>query len=50
LFFSIELDFATLADIIGTKYGSMKIRYNENKSWDGSIHMLEFGFLVSNGV
>jgi len=49
-FFSIELDdFAGVADIIGRKYGSMKIPYNQNKSWAGSISMLVFGFLVSIG-
>jgi len=50
LFFSFELDdFAGVADIIGRKYGSMKIPYNQNKSWAGSISMLVFGFLVSIG-
>ncbi|KAK7356415.1 hypothetical protein VNO80_15686 [Phaseolus coccineus] len=39
-----------VADIIGRKYGSMKIPYNQNKSWAGSISMLVFGFLVSIGI
>ncbi|KOM28833.1 hypothetical protein LR48_Vigan588s004100 [Vigna angularis] len=39
-----------VADIIGRKYGSIKIPYNQNKSWIGSISMLVFGFLVSIGI
>ncbi|RDX74860.1 hypothetical protein CR513_45339, partial [Mucuna pruriens] len=39
-----------IADIIGRKYGSMKIPYNQNKSWAGSISMLVFGFFVSIGM
>lgn len=39
-----------VADIIGRRYGSMKIPYNPQKSWAGSISMLMFGFLVSIGM
>ncbi|XP_004496158.1 probable phytol kinase 1, chloroplastic isoform X1 [Cicer arietinum] len=39
-----------VADIIGRRYGSMKIPYNQKKSWAGSISMLIFGFLVSIGM
>ncbi|CAJ1976647.1 unnamed protein product [Sphenostylis stenocarpa] len=39
-----------VADIIGRRYGSMKIPYNQNKSWAGSISMLVFGFFVSIGM
>ncbi|XP_027366853.1 probable phytol kinase 1, chloroplastic [Abrus precatorius] len=39
-----------IADIIGRRYGSMKIPYNHKKSWAGSISMLVFGFLVSIGM
>ncbi|TKY51713.1 phytol kinase 1 [Spatholobus suberectus] len=39
-----------IADIIGRRYGSMKIPYNQKKSWAGSISMLVFGFLVSIGM
>ncbi|CAJ2629402.1 unnamed protein product [Trifolium pratense] len=39
-----------VADIIGRRYGSMKIPYNQSKSWAGSIAMLIFGFLVSIGM
>lgn len=47
---NIQLDgFPGVADIIGRRYGSMKIPYNQKKSWAGSISMLVFGFLVSIG-
>ncbi|KAG4983862.1 hypothetical protein JHK82_028700 [Glycine max] len=39
-----------IADIIGRRYGSMKIPYNEHKSLAGSMSMLVFGFLVSIGM
>ncbi|KAJ1404723.1 hypothetical protein SESBI_26301 [Sesbania bispinosa] len=39
-----------VADIIGRKYGSMKIPYNQKKSWAGSLSMFTFGFLVSIGM
>ncbi|KAH9768729.1 Phytol kinase 1 [Citrus sinensis] len=39
-----------VADIIGRRFGSMKIFYNEKKSWAGSISMFVFGFLVSIGM
>ncbi|KAJ1435839.1 putative phytol kinase 1, chloroplastic [Sesbania bispinosa] len=39
-----------VADIIGRKYGSMKIPYNQKKSWAGSLSMFTFGFLVSVGM
>ncbi|MED6108886.1 hypothetical protein PIB30_028348 [Stylosanthes scabra] len=39
-----------VADILGRRFGSMKIPYNKNKSWAGSISMLVFGFLVSIGM
>lgn len=48
--FNIELDgFAGIADIIGRRYGSLKIPYNQHKSLAGSMSMLVFGFLVSIG-
>ncbi|RYR37768.1 hypothetical protein Ahy_A09g042656 [Arachis hypogaea] len=39
-----------VADILGRRFGSMKIPYNQKKSWAGSISMLVFGFLVSIGM
>ncbi|KAF1879285.1 hypothetical protein Lal_00047959 [Lupinus albus] len=39
-----------VADIIGRRYGSIKIPYNRKKSWAGSISMLVIGFLVSLGM
>ncbi|CAL5209072.1 unnamed protein product [Lathyrus oleraceus] len=39
-----------VADIIGRRYGSIKIPYNQKKSWAGSIAMFIFGFLVSIGM
>ncbi|KAI8539718.1 hypothetical protein RHMOL_Rhmol09G0204600 [Rhododendron molle] len=38
-----------VADIMGRKFGSVKIPYNKNKSWAGSISMFIFGFLISMG-
>ncbi|XP_062091915.1 probable phytol kinase 1, chloroplastic isoform X2 [Humulus lupulus] len=39
-----------VADIMGRKFGSVKIPYNPGKSWAGSISMFVFGFLVSVGM
>ncbi|CAO2823387.1 unnamed protein product [Amaranthus hypochondriacus] len=39
-----------VADIIGRKFGTLKIPYNPKKSWAGSISMFAFGFLVSIGM
>ncbi|CAI8603978.1 unnamed protein product [Vicia faba] len=39
-----------VADIIGRRYGSIKIPYNQKKSWAGSISMFIFGCLVSIGM
>ncbi|KAK9911542.1 hypothetical protein M0R45_035443 [Rubus argutus] len=39
-----------VADIMGRKYGSIKIPYNQKKSWAGSISMFLFGSLVSLGM
>ncbi|KAI4346443.1 hypothetical protein L6164_007338 [Bauhinia variegata] len=39
-----------IADIIGRRFGSVKIPYNQRKSWMGSISMLIFGFLISIGM
>lgn len=36
-----------IADIMGRRFGSIKIPYNPLKSWAGSIAMFLFGFLVS---
>ena len=38
-----------LADIMGRRFGSVKIPYNKQKSWAGSISMFVFGFLISIG-
>ncbi|KAI9156131.1 hypothetical protein LWI28_001104 [Acer negundo] len=38
------------ADIIGRRFGSMKIFYNPKKSWAGSISMFISGFLISSGM
>ncbi|KAK2634152.1 hypothetical protein Ddye_028944 [Dipteronia dyeriana] len=38
------------ADIIGRRFGSMKIFYNPKKSWAGSISMFISGFLISTGM
>ncbi|PSR98861.1 Phytol kinase [Actinidia chinensis var. chinensis] len=39
-----------IADIIGRRFGAIKIPYNEKKSWAGSISMFIFGFLISMGM
>ncbi|XP_044460469.1 probable phytol kinase 1, chloroplastic [Mangifera indica] len=39
-----------VADIMGRKFGSVKILYNKKKSWAGSISMFVFGFLASVGM
>lgn len=39
-----------IADIMGRRYGSLKLPYNYQKSWAGSISMFMFGFLVSIGM
>lgn len=39
-----------VADIIGRRFGSLKIPYNQQKSWAGSISMFVFGFLLSIGM
>lgn len=36
-----------IADIMGRRFGTLKIPYNQQKSWAGSISMFLFGFLVS---
>ncbi|TXG49392.1 hypothetical protein EZV62_025267 [Acer yangbiense] len=41
--------FVGFADIIGRRFGSMKIFYNPKKSWAGSISMFISGFLISSG-
>ncbi|KAB1225293.1 putative phytol kinase 1, chloroplastic [Morella rubra] len=38
-----------VADIIGRRFGSIKLPYNQHKSWAGSISMFIFGFLISIG-
>lgn len=38
---------AGFADIIGRRYGSVKLPFNEKKSWAGSISMFISGFLLS---
>ncbi|XVF75665.1 hypothetical protein PTKIN_Ptkin13bG0205100 [Pterospermum kingtungense] len=38
-----------VADIMGRKFGSSKIPYNQKKSWVGSISMFVFGFFISMG-
>ncbi|CAI9759789.1 unnamed protein product [Fraxinus pennsylvanica] len=39
-----------IADIVGRRFGSVKIPYNRQKSWAGSVSMFLFGFLVSVGM
>ncbi|XP_040991465.1 probable phytol kinase 1, chloroplastic [Juglans microcarpa x Juglans regia] len=39
-----------VADIIGRRFGSMKLPYNQQKSWAGSISMFGCGFLISIGM
>ncbi|KAI8007419.1 hypothetical protein LOK49_LG07G01405 [Camellia lanceoleosa] len=39
-----------IADIMGRRFGSIKIPYNKKKSWVGSISMFIFGFLISVGM
>ncbi|XP_028793241.1 probable phytol kinase 1, chloroplastic isoform X1 [Neltuma alba] len=39
-----------IADIIGRRFGSVKIPYNKNKSLAGSISMLAFGSFISIGM
>ncbi|GLT93280.1 hypothetical protein SLE2022_110810 [Rubroshorea leprosula] len=39
-----------IADIMGRRFGSMKLPYNQQKSWAGSICMLVLGFLISLGM
>ncbi|XP_073002386.1 probable phytol kinase, chloroplastic isoform X2 [Typha latifolia] len=38
------------ADIIGRRYGAVKLPYNKKKSWIGSISMFASGFLFSIGM
>lgn len=38
-----------IADIVGRRFGSQKLPYNQQKSWAGSVSMFLFGFLVSVG-
>lgn len=38
-----------IADIMGRRFGSLKLPYNQQKSWAGSISMFVFGFLISIG-
>lgn len=47
--FSTSL-FIGVADIMGRKFGSIKIPYNQKKSWAGSISMFLFGFVISIGM
>ncbi|XP_031737373.1 probable phytol kinase 1, chloroplastic isoform X2 [Cucumis sativus] len=39
-----------IADIMGRKFGSKRLPYNQEKSWVGSISMFIFGFCVSIGM
>ncbi|KAJ7974970.1 Phytol kinase [Quillaja saponaria] len=39
-----------VADIFGRRFGAVKIPYNPQKSWAGSIAMFVFGFLFSTGM
>ncbi|KAJ6432958.1 hypothetical protein OIU84_020070 [Salix udensis] len=39
-----------VADIIGRRFGSMKLPYNQHKSWAGSVSMFICGFLISIGM
>ncbi|KAH9327163.1 hypothetical protein KI387_007341, partial [Taxus chinensis] len=39
-----------IADIMGRRFGGLKLPYNHEKSWAGSISMFVFGFLISLGV
>ncbi|KAG8651078.1 phytol kinase 1, chloroplastic isoform X3 [Manihot esculenta] len=39
-----------VADIMGRRFGSVKLPYNQQKSWVGSISMFIFGFLISIGM
>ncbi|XP_022742963.1 probable phytol kinase 1, chloroplastic isoform X1 [Durio zibethinus] len=39
-----------VADIMGRKFGSSKLPYNQSKSWAGSISMFVFGFFISMGM
>ncbi|XP_058109820.1 probable phytol kinase, chloroplastic isoform X1 [Magnolia sinica] len=38
------------ADIMGRRFGALKLPYNQQKSWIGSICMCLFGFAVSIGM
>jgi phytol kinase len=39
-----------LADIIGRRYGSGKLPWNQQKSWAGSLAMLLGGFIFATGI
>ncbi|XP_022938931.1 probable phytol kinase 1, chloroplastic [Cucurbita moschata] len=39
-----------IADIMGRRFGSKRLPYNQKKSWVGSISMFIFGFGVSIGM
>ncbi|XAR52301.1 phytol kinase [Bertholletia excelsa] len=39
-----------VADIMGRRFGSIKIPYNSQKSWAGSISMFAVGFFTSIGM
>lgn len=49
LFGFCDLRAAGVADIMGRKFGHVKLPYNQKKSWAGSISMFAFGFLISIG-
>ncbi|KAK3011846.1 hypothetical protein RJ639_011752 [Escallonia herrerae] len=38
-----------VADIMGRRFGDLKIPYNQQKSWAGSISMFVVGFVISIG-
>ncbi|KAK2973388.1 hypothetical protein RJ640_022199 [Escallonia rubra] len=39
-----------VADIMGRRFGDLKIPYNQQKSWAGSISMFVVGFVISIGM
>ena len=47
IYICLDLNLAGFADIVGRRYGSVKLPFNQKKSWIGSISMFISGFLLS---
>jgi phytol kinase len=43
----LDHGFAGFADIVGRRFGSLKLPFNKKKSWAGSVAMFISGTLLS---